>query len=46
VQHAIKENRIQPEDIYNFNKTGFAIGLILSQKVVTHAEYYGRRSIL
>jgi hypothetical protein len=46
VQRAIKENGIQPEDIYNFDETGFAMGLILSQKVVTRAEYYGRRSIL
>jgi hypothetical protein len=42
----IDENGIQAEDIYNFNKTGFAIGLISSQKVVTRAEYYGKRSIL
>jgi hypothetical protein len=46
VQHAIDENGIQPEDIYNFDETGFAMGLISSQKVVTRAEYYGRRSIL
>jgi hypothetical protein len=46
VQRAIEENGIQPEDIYNFNKTGFAMGLISSQRVVTRAEYYGRRSIL
>jgi hypothetical protein len=46
VQRAIEENGIQPEDIYNFDETGFTIGLILSQKVVTRAEYYGRRSIL
>jgi hypothetical protein len=42
----IDENGIQPEDIYNFDETGFAIGLISSQKVVTRAKYYGRRSIL
>jgi hypothetical protein len=46
VQRAIEENGIQPEDIYNFDETGFAMGLISSQKVVTRAEYYGRRSIL
>jgi hypothetical protein len=46
VQRVIDENGIQAEDIYNFDKTGFAIGLISSQKVVTRAEYYGRRSIL
>jgi len=44
VQRVIDENGIQAEDIYNFDETGFAIGLISSQKVVTRAEYY--RSIL
>jgi hypothetical protein len=46
VQRVIDENGIQPEDIYNFDETGFAMGLISAQKVVTRAEYYGRRSIL
>jgi hypothetical protein len=46
VQSVIDENGIQPEDIYNFDETGFAMGLISSQKVVTRAEYYGRRSLL
>jgi hypothetical protein len=41
VQRAIDKNGIQPKDIYNFDRTGFAIGLILSQTVVTRAEYYG-----
>jgi hypothetical protein len=40
----IDENGIQPEDIYNFDETGFAMGLIPSQKVVTRAEFYGRIS--
>ena len=46
VQHVIDENGIQPEDIYNFDETGFAMGLISAQMVVTRAEYYSRRSIL
>jgi hypothetical protein len=46
VQRVIDENGIQPEDIYNFDETGFAMGLISSQKVVTRAEYYGRRRLL
>jgi len=41
VQRTIEENGIQPEDIYNFDKTGFTIGLISSQKVITRADYYG-----
>jgi len=38
VQRVIDENGIQPEDIYNFDETGFAMGLISAQKVVTRAE--------
>jgi len=45
VQRTINENGIQPDDIYNFDETGFAMGLIATAKVVTRAEYYGRRSI-
>ncbi|CEJ58776.1 hypothetical protein PMG11_07422 [Penicillium brasilianum] len=33
-------------DIYNFDEIGFAMGLISSQKVVTRAEFYGRRRLL
>lgn len=46
MQRVINEYGIQPEDIYNFDETRFAMGLISTQKVVTRAEYYGRRSIL
>jgi hypothetical protein len=46
VQRIIDENGIQPEDIYNFNKTGFAIGLISTQKVITRAEICGRPRLL
>ena len=38
--------RILSEDIYNFDETGFAMGLIATAKVVTRAEFYGRRSLL
>ena len=41
VQHTIREYGIADNDIYNFNKTGFAIGLIATARVVTRAEYYG-----
>jgi hypothetical protein len=34
VQRIIDENGIQVEDIYNFDETGFAMGLILAQKVL------------
>jgi hypothetical protein len=46
VQCVIDENGIQAEDIYNFDETGFAMGLISSQKVVTRAEFYSRRRLL
>lgn len=46
VQRIVDKNGIQLEDIYNFDETGFAMGLISAQKVVTRAGYYGRRSIL
>ena len=46
VRRVVEDNGILAEDIYNFNETGFAIGLISAQKAVTRAEYYGRRSIL
>ena len=42
----VEENGILAEDIYNFDETSFAIGLISAQKVVTRAEYYSRRAIL
>jgi len=45
VQHVITENGILPEDIYNFDETGFAMSQIFTAKVVTHAEYYGRRVV-
>ena len=46
VQCMVDENGIQPEDIYNFDETGFAMGLISTAKVITRAEYYSRRALL
>jgi hypothetical protein len=46
VQRTIMEHGIALDDIYNFDETGFAMGLISTAKVVTRAEYYGRRSVL
>jgi hypothetical protein len=37
---------IDPDDIYNFDETGFAMGSTATAKVITRAEYYGRRSLL
>jgi hypothetical protein len=46
IRRTVDENGIQPEDIHNFDETGFAMGLISTAKVVTRAKFYGRRSIL
>lgn len=46
VLRTIQENGILPEDIYNFDETGFAMGLTTTAKIVTRSEYYGRRSLL
>jgi hypothetical protein len=46
VQTTIQQYGILADDIYNFDETGFAMGLCAHQKVITRAEYYGRRSVL
>jgi hypothetical protein len=46
VKATIQQHGILPDDIYNFDETGFAMGLIATAKVVTRADYYGRRSVL
>ena len=37
---------IPPDDIYNFDETGFVIGLVSTAKVITRAKYYSCRSVL
>ncbi|GMG14126.1 unnamed protein product [Aspergillus oryzae] len=46
VQITIMQYGIQPDDIYNFDETGFAMGLISTTKVVTRAELAGRPFLL
>jgi hypothetical protein len=46
VQATIKQYRILPDNIYNFDKTGFAMGLCTQQKVITKSESCGRRPVL
>jgi hypothetical protein len=46
VQKTILENGIDPDDIYNFDETGFAMGLTATAKVITRAQYYGRRKVM
>ena len=46
VQKTIIQYSIHPDDIYNFNKTRFAIGVISTTRVVTRLEYYSRAKLL
>jgi hypothetical protein len=46
IQTIIQQYGILSDDIYNFDETGFAMGLCATHKVITRAEYYGRRSVL
>ena len=45
VRQIIIRYGITDADIYNFDETGFSMGLIPTSKVVTRAEYYGRRAV-
>ncbi|KAJ5576338.1 hypothetical protein N7535_003264 [Penicillium sp. DV-2018c] len=42
----IIENGIDPDDVYNFDETGFAMGLTATAKVVTRSSCYRRRALL
>ena len=46
IKAMVVQHGILPEDIYNFDETGFAMGLTATAKVITRSEYYGRRSVL
>ncbi|CRL18175.1 Pogo transposase / Cenp-B / PDC2, DNA-binding HTH domain [Penicillium camemberti] len=46
VQKTILQFRIDPDDIYNFDETGFAMGLTATAKIIIRSEYYGRRPVL
>lgn len=46
VQGTTVEYGILEEDIYNFDETGFDMGLIATAKVVTRADIYGHPSLL
>ena len=37
---------IDPDNIYNFDVTGLAMGLTATAKVITWAEYYSSQSLL
>ena len=40
------EYGISDDDIYNIGETGFGMGLTSTSRVVTRAEYYGKRKLL
>ncbi|CBF70985.1 hypothetical protein AN4391.2 [Aspergillus nidulans FGSC A4] len=46
VRATIEQYGILPDDIYNFDETGFAMGLCAHQKVITKSESCGRRPVL
>ena len=46
VQITIMQHRIAYEDIYNFDKTGYIMGLTATTKVVTRADLYGKRQVI
>lgn len=46
VQITILQHGIAMEDIYNFDETGYAMGLTSTQKVVTRGSLYGKRQVL
>jgi hypothetical protein len=35
---------IASDDIFNFNESGFAMGIGATQKIITSAEYHGKRA--
>jgi hypothetical protein len=46
VRDTIQEYGILPEDIYNFDETGFAMGLCATAKVITGSDRYSRPYLL
>jgi hypothetical protein len=46
VQRTIQEFGILEQDIYNFDETGFQMGVISTAKVVTRAEIRGRPTLM
>jgi hypothetical protein len=46
IRDTIQEYGILPEDIYNFDETGFAMGLCATAKVITGSDRYSRPYLL
>ena len=46
VEKTIRDNGIVADDIYNFDESGFAMGIHATTKVITQAFFHGRRGVL
>lgn len=46
VQRTIEKWGIASDDIFNFDESGFAMGIGATQKMITSAEYHGKRALL
>ena len=46
VEKTIQDNGILADDIYNFDESGFAMGINATTKVITRAFFHGRRGVL
>jgi hypothetical protein len=46
IQEAILQYDILPKDIFNFDETGFAIGLCATAKVIIESDQYCRLKLL
>jgi hypothetical protein len=46
IKRTILQFGTDPDDVYNFNETGFAIGLTATTRVISRSEFYGRRALL
>ena len=45
IEKTILQFSIDPDDVYNFDKTGFVIGLIATTHVISRSDFYGRRAL-
>jgi hypothetical protein len=46
VERTITQYGITSDDIYNFDESGFAMGISATTKVITESFYTGRRGVL
>jgi hypothetical protein len=46
VQNTVEKWGITSDDIFNFDESGFAMGVGTTQRIITSAEYHGKRTLL